>query len=113
MTFLWMAIFSAGGHRNSSVWAAAVREKKEMKHEQKRTGLQPFVIILFHLCVYVGVQDVAYHALAAFFYLSAGVALAYITLLKRDSPDSRIYKIDIAAVVRTDFTIIPNVKTPL
>ncbi|XP_026209744.1 myelin and lymphocyte protein-like [Anabas testudineus] len=67
MTFLWMAIFSAGGHKNSSGWAAA---------------------------------DVAYHALAAFFYLSAGVALAYITLGKRDILDqSRIYKIDIAAVV--------------
>lgn len=26
MTFLWMIIFAAGGHKNSSHWAAAVRE---------------------------------------------------------------------------------------
>ncbi|KAK2824542.1 hypothetical protein Q5P01_021717 [Channa striata] len=52
MSFLWMAIFSAGGHKNSSGWAAA---------------------------------DVAYHGLAAFFYLSAGVALAIVTLGKKDT----------------------------
>ncbi|KAI9533462.1 hypothetical protein NQZ68_022591 [Dissostichus eleginoides] len=65
MTFLWMVIFAAGGHRNSSGWAAA---------------------------------DFAYHGLAAFFYLSAGVDLAYITLLVKPH-NSRIYHIDIAAVV--------------
>ncbi|XP_071336153.1 myelin and lymphocyte protein-like isoform X1 [Trachinotus anak] len=42
LTFLWMIIFAAGGHKNSSAWAAA---------------------------------DFAYHGLAAFFYLSAGVRL--------------------------------------
>lgn len=47
------------------------------------------------------VQDFAYHGLAAFFYLSAGVDLAYITLGKK-SGQLRIYQIDIAAVVRTD-----------
>ncbi|XP_023132548.1 myelin and lymphocyte protein-like [Amphiprion ocellaris] len=65
MTFLWMIIFAAGGHRSSSGWAAA---------------------------------DFAYHGLAAFFYLSAGVDLAFITLGKKDG-DLRIYRIDISAVV--------------
>ncbi|XP_041803549.1 myelin and lymphocyte protein-like [Chelmon rostratus] len=65
MTFLWMIIFAAGGHRNSSGWAAA---------------------------------DFAYHGLAAFFYLSAGVALAYITF-KNKGGDLKTYRIDIAAVV--------------
>ncbi|XP_044069425.1 myelin and lymphocyte protein-like [Siniperca chuatsi] len=65
MTFLWMIIFAAGGHKNSSGWAAA---------------------------------DFAYHGLAAFFYLSAGVALANITFMKK-SGEFKIYQIDIAAVV--------------
>ncbi|KAM7408390.1 hypothetical protein PAMA_002217 [Pampus argenteus] len=65
MTFLWMIIFIAGGHKNSSGWAAA---------------------------------DFAYHGLAAFFYLSASVALAYITL-RNKSGDLKTYRIDIAAVV--------------
>ncbi|XP_062286594.1 myelin and lymphocyte protein-like [Scomber scombrus] len=67
MTFLWLIVFAAGGHKNSSGWAAA---------------------------------DFAYHGLAAFFYLSAAVILAYITLLLK-SPIIlfRIYQIDIAAVV--------------
>ncbi|XP_010773057.1 myelin and lymphocyte protein-like, partial [Notothenia coriiceps] len=42
--------------------------------------------------------DFAYHGLAAFFYLSAGVDLAYTTFLVK-SLNSRIYHIDIAAVV--------------
>nr|XP_020457323.1 myelin and lymphocyte protein-like [Monopterus albus] len=66
LTTLWMIIFAAGGHKNSSGWAAA---------------------------------DFAYHGLAAFFYLSAGVALAFITLEKRDTNPFRNYQIDIAAVV--------------
>ncbi|XP_035518828.1 myelin and lymphocyte protein-like [Morone saxatilis] len=66
MTFLWMIIFAAGGHKNSSGWAAA---------------------------------DFAYHGLAAFFYLSAGVDMAYITFQKKSAGDFRIYQIDIAAVV--------------
>ncbi|XP_018550819.1 myelin and lymphocyte protein [Lates calcarifer] len=65
MTFLWMIIFAAGGHKNSSGWAAA---------------------------------DFAYHGLAAFFYLSAGVDLAFITIGKKGQ-EFRIYQIDIAAVV--------------
>ncbi|XP_054456637.1 myelin and lymphocyte protein-like [Anoplopoma fimbria] len=64
MTFLWMVIFAARGHKNSSGWAAA---------------------------------DFAYHGLAAIFYLSAGVDLAFITILSKG--ESKIYKIDIAAVV--------------
>ncbi|XP_008290229.1 myelin and lymphocyte protein-like [Stegastes partitus] len=66
MTFLWTSIFGAGGHRNSSGWAAA---------------------------------DFAYHGLAAFFYLSAGVDLAYMTVLSKDTKTLKIYRIDIAAVV--------------
>ncbi|XP_071399905.1 myelin and lymphocyte protein-like [Centroberyx affinis] len=66
MTFLWMIIFGAGGHKNSSGWAAA---------------------------------DFAYHGLAAFFYLSAAVDLAYITFLKKSGNDFKNYQIDIAAVV--------------
>ncbi|XP_078129547.1 myelin and lymphocyte protein-like isoform X2 [Sander vitreus] len=42
--------------------------------------------------------DFAYHGLAVLFYLSAGVDLAYITLMKK-SGELRIYQIDIAAVV--------------
>lgn len=33
MTFLWMIIFAAGGHKNSSHWAAAVRETQESDGE--------------------------------------------------------------------------------
>ncbi|XP_068183541.1 myelin and lymphocyte protein-like [Antennarius striatus] len=66
VTFLWMIIFAAGGHKSSSGWAAA---------------------------------DFAYHGLAAFFYLSAGVDLAYITFLKKFSGPFKSYQIDIAAVV--------------
>ncbi|KAM6956739.1 myelin and lymphocyte protein-like [Aplochiton taeniatus] len=50
--------------------------------------------------------DVAYHALAAFFYLSSSVALAYITcqigLFNRNFPGGlflKVYQEDIAAVV--------------
>ncbi|XP_076016477.1 myelin and lymphocyte protein-like [Genypterus blacodes] len=42
--------------------------------------------------------DFAYHGLAALFYLSAAVDLAFITFLKKGGP-LRIYRIDIAAVV--------------
>ncbi|XP_045926893.1 myelin and lymphocyte protein-like [Micropterus dolomieu] len=66
MTFLWMIIFAAGGHKNSSGWAAA---------------------------------DFAYHGLAAFFYLSAGVALANITINEKTTDTFKNYQIDIAAVV--------------
>ncbi|XP_034537129.1 mal, T cell differentiation protein b [Notolabrus celidotus] len=43
--------------------------------------------------------DYAYHCLAAMFYLSAGVAMAFITFQKKTGGDIKIYKIDIAAVV--------------
>ncbi|XP_030604368.1 myelin and lymphocyte protein [Archocentrus centrarchus] len=65
MTFLWMIIFVAGGHKNSSGWAAA---------------------------------DVAYHGLAALFFLSAGVDLAYITFVNK-LIDFKTYQLDISAVV--------------
>ncbi|KAM4607171.1 myelin and lymphocyte protein-like [Polymixia lowei] len=66
MTFLWMVIFAAGGHKNSSGWAAA---------------------------------DFAYHGLAAFFYLSAAVDLAFITFRAKTFSSFKNYQIDIAAVV--------------
>ncbi|KAI1896924.1 hypothetical protein AGOR_G00099890 [Albula goreensis] len=44
--------------------------------------------------------DVAYHALAAFFYLSASVALANVTIrLQNDPLNFKSYQEDIAAVV--------------
>ncbi|KAF3852623.1 hypothetical protein F7725_005978 [Dissostichus mawsoni] len=45
--------------------------------------------------------DFAYHGIAAFFYLSASVALAKVTLeIKETTPlNSRNYKLDISAVV--------------
>ncbi|XP_029284816.1 LOW QUALITY PROTEIN: myelin and lymphocyte protein-like [Cottoperca gobio] len=43
--------------------------------------------------------DVAYHGIAAFFYLSASVALAKVTLEMKNEIDSRNYKLDISAVV--------------
>lgn len=47
-------------------------------------------------------QDFVYHGLAVIFYLSVGVELAYITLVKKSALlfDLRVYQIDIAAVVR-------------
>uniref|UniRef100_A0A3P9MB51 Mal, T cell differentiation protein b n=1 Tax=Oryzias latipes TaxID=8090 RepID=A0A3P9MB51_ORYLA len=65
MTFLWMVVFAAGGHKSSSGWAAA---------------------------------DFIYHGLAVLFYLSAGVDLAFITILMK-SVDLRTYQILISAVV--------------
>uniref|UniRef100_A0A3B3ZFX0 MARVEL domain-containing protein n=1 Tax=Periophthalmus magnuspinnatus TaxID=409849 RepID=A0A3B3ZFX0_9GOBI len=43
--------------------------------------------------------DCAYHFLAVTFYLSAGVALAYITFLSKVALTYRIYQINISAVV--------------
>ncbi|CAL1577923.1 unnamed protein product [Knipowitschia caucasica] len=43
--------------------------------------------------------DFIYHFLAVIFYLSAGVALAYITFINEKTLMLRIYKIDISAVV--------------
>ncbi|PWA14062.1 hypothetical protein CCH79_00015797 [Gambusia affinis] len=74
MTFLWMIMFATGCHKSSSVWAAAVRAQH---------------------------NDFVYHGLAVIFYLSAGVELAYITLMRKSLLpfDLRLYQIDIAAVV--------------
>lgn len=58
--------------------------------------LRPCCNVIYSICV----QDFAYHGLAAFFYLSAGVDLAYITFLMKLQQDFRLYQIDIAAVVR-------------
>ncbi|MEQ2255150.1 hypothetical protein ILYODFUR_010794 [Ilyodon furcidens] len=66
MTFLWMILFAAGCHKNSSGWAAA---------------------------------DFVYHGLAVLFYLSAGVDLAYITLVLEETWGLQFYQINVAAVV--------------
>lgn len=44
-------------------------------------------------------QDFAYHGIAAFFYLSASVALAKVTLDMKEQ-DFQNYQLDISAVVR-------------
>nr|XP_023863478.1 myelin and lymphocyte protein-like [Salvelinus alpinus] len=67
MTFLWLVIFAARGHKNKGGWAAA---------------------------------DFAIHGLAAFFYLTASVALAKVTIDFKDNTDNfKNYQIDIAAVI--------------
>lgn len=43
--------------------------------------------------------DFAYHGLAAIFFLSAGVILAYMTLVNKTRVEFKIYQINIAAVV--------------
>nr|XP_020443620.1 myelin and lymphocyte protein-like [Monopterus albus] len=43
--------------------------------------------------------DCLYHGIAAFFYLSASVSLAKVTLDLNDGTGSKSYKLDIAAVV--------------
>uniref|UniRef100_A0A8D0D2I7 Mal, T cell differentiation protein n=1 Tax=Sander lucioperca TaxID=283035 RepID=A0A8D0D2I7_SANLU len=44
-------------------------------------------------------QDFAYHGIAAFFYLSAAVSLAKVTLDLNNGTSSKNYQLDIAAVV--------------
>ncbi|XP_003972259.1 myelin and lymphocyte protein [Takifugu rubripes] len=43
--------------------------------------------------------DVLYHVIAAFFYLSASVVLAKVTLDMKDGSNFQIYQLDISAVV--------------
>lgn len=128
MTFVWMIIFAAGVHKNSSGWAAAVRtggrgnwmdEMNEQMCEWNRTldfrvrwiGCGFFFLVFFYTCnpfiiyIYLCVQDFAYHGLAAFFYLSAAVILAYITFILGTAGTSKIYQIDIAAVVSTEVSM--------
>ena len=52
------------------------------------------------LASYCSIQDFAYHGLAAFFYLSASVILAELTIRLKTEGVFTHYKIDIAAVVR-------------
>uniref|UniRef100_A0A8C2DW64 Mal, T cell differentiation protein b n=1 Tax=Cyprinus carpio TaxID=7962 RepID=A0A8C2DW64_CYPCA len=80
MTFLWLIIFACGGHKNSSGWATA---------------------------------DFLYHLIAAVFYLSASVILANETIAMKVWTSSTViaypfkyYQIDIAAVVRTKYTLV-------
>lgn len=97
MTFLWMIIFTAGCHKNSASWAAAVRPGSRWVGP-KSWGWKPHWPCDRVVCV----QDFAYHGLAAFFYLSAAVILAFITLLRSEASPFQSYQIDIAAVVRTE-----------
>lgn len=61
--------------------------------------------ILFHFVFFTPRQDFIYHGIAAFFYLSASVALAKVTLEMNGATGStgeQNYKLDIAAVVSQD-----------
>lgn len=49
-------------------------------------------------------QDFAYHGIAAFFYLSASVALAKVTLEMKDGTKFQNYQLDISAVVSQAFS---------
>lgn len=55
--------------------------------------------------IFVCVQDFAYHGLAAFFYLSAAVILANVTLRFGSLGITKTYQIDIAAVVSTEVSL--------
>lgn len=61
-------------------------------------------------CVFLCVQDFVYHGLAVLFYLSAGVDLAFITMLRKGSV-FKLYQINIAAVVRSTLFCHLNTKT--
>lgn len=50
------------------------------------------------LCLLVP-QDFIYHGIAAFFYLSASVALAKVTFDLKDGSNFQNYQLDISAVV--------------
>uniref|UniRef100_A0A3P8VDE4 Mal, T cell differentiation protein b n=1 Tax=Cynoglossus semilaevis TaxID=244447 RepID=A0A3P8VDE4_CYNSE len=54
--------------------------------------------------------DFVYHGLAVLFYLSAGVDLAFITMLRKGSV-FKLYQINIAAVVRSTLFCHLNTKT--
>uniref|UniRef100_A0A8C5AQ07 Myelin and lymphocyte protein-like n=1 Tax=Gadus morhua TaxID=8049 RepID=A0A8C5AQ07_GADMO len=67
-------------------------------------------LLLPHLLSSSGLQDVAYHFVAVLLYLSASVALAYVTVMLGTVASAvpvlppsilKIYRLDIAAVVRT------------
>ncbi|XP_036962648.1 myelin and lymphocyte protein-like isoform X2 [Acanthopagrus latus] len=49
--------------------------------------------------LYLPELDFAYHGIAAFFYLSASVALAKVTLDMKDGSSFQNYQLDISAVV--------------
>uniref|UniRef100_A0A3B3DJQ6 Mal, T cell differentiation protein b n=1 Tax=Oryzias melastigma TaxID=30732 RepID=A0A3B3DJQ6_ORYME len=90
MTFLWMILFLTGCHKSSSGWAAAVSQSKMV--EKCWTAAAFAEVFLWF------VQDFIYHGLAVLFYLSAGVDLAFITMLMK-AGDFKMYQIDISAVV--------------
>lgn len=52
------------------------------------------------MSLFVSWQDFVYHGIAAFFYLSASVALAKVTLDMKDGSNFQNYQLDISAVVR-------------
>lgn len=106
MTFLWMIIFMAGCHKNSPGWAAAVRPWFRGERDPKPVMRIRLIMWPCSLCV----QDFAYHGLAAFFYLSAAVILASITIGTKSNVDFKIYQINIAAVVRSEDLTLKNPK---
>lgn len=66
--------------------------KNQVKQKKKRGGVIS-KFFFFYL------QDFVYHGLAVLFYLSAGVDLAFITMLTK-GVDLKIYRTYISAVVR-------------
>lgn len=68
------------------------------------SGLFNCAFVFPHVCNLSSVfllahQDFAYHGIAAFFYLSASVALAKVTLDMKDGSSFQNYQLDISAVV--------------
>lgn len=102
MTLVWMIVFGFGCHRNSSTWAAVVSPRRRIITQHCRGRV---LLIRFLICVCVCAQDFAYHGLAAFFYLSAAVMLAYVTLSLQILPQTQIYKTYVSAVVRTHLRV--------
>lgn len=107
MTLVWMIVFGFGCHRSSATWAAMVGadRRTQMGHHTSE-----FWCVDSSVCVCVCVQDFAYHGIAAFFYLSAAVILAFFTIINQSQPGLQIYKAYVSAVVRTCFVVKWNQK---
>lgn len=105
MTFIWMVVFACSGHHNKASWAAAVSIQSPQKYlkvgRMVRSGPSDHILItLFpRLSPSFSSQDFVYHGIAAFFYLSASVSLAGVTLSMKSSTTLRSYQLDISAVV--------------
>ncbi|KAM9847688.1 myelin and lymphocyte protein-like isoform 2-T2 [Aulostomus maculatus] len=119
-TTLWFFIFLCGGNQ-SSIWPSLVFGGLVWILVASTYVVPPnplgwvmfvsvfcFVMTFFWIIIFASgghkngsgwaAADFAYHGLAAFFYLSAAVDLAYITFIIKEV-NAKFYKIDIAAVV--------------